>query len=129
MAKNRSLEDKIVRDVYTFETKRTTVQIVSRLALLVLFGITALVFGGVFLDLLHENELYSLIQDCVDAGEYTYLRMSNALTVFLHETPPWLVLLAAGGLLGVIALIFSLVKNRKVYYHKLKSLIAYWFSL
>lgn len=129
MARNRSLEDRIVRDVYRFETKRTTIQVLSRLALLVLFGLTVLVFGGVLLDLLHENDLYSLMQDCLDAGEYTYLRMNNALAVFLHEAPLWLVMLAAVGLLGVIMLIFSLVKNRKVYYHKLKSLIAYWFSL
>lgn len=129
MARNRSLEDRIVRDVYRFETKRTTIQVLSRLALLVLFGLTVLVFGGVLLDLLHENDLYTLMQDCLDAGEYTYLRVNNALAVFLHETPLWLVMLAAVGLLGVIMLIFSLVKNRKVYYHKLKSLIAYWFSL
>lgn len=129
MKKNRSLEDKIVRDVYTFETKRTSLQIIIRLVLLVLFGISVLIFGGVFGDFLYENDLYSLIQDCLDAGEYTYLRMNNVLSVFIHEAPIWLVALAACGSIGVIVLLISLVKNRKVYYHKLKSLIAYWFSL
>ncbi|MFZ2025752.1 MAG: hypothetical protein WAV30_00500 [Microgenomates group bacterium] len=129
MKKNRSLEDRIVRDVYTFETKRTTLQVATRLVLLVLFGVTVLIFGGVLSDLIYENDLYSLIQDCMDAGEYTYLRMNNVVSVFIHEAPAWLVVLAATGILGVVVLVISLVKNRKVYYHKLKSLIAYWFSL
>lgn len=112
-----------------FETKRTSFQVVTRLVLLVLFGITVLIFGGVLGDLFYENDLYSLIQDCLDAGEYTYLRMNNVMSVFLHEAPVWLVVLAASGSLGVVVLFISLVKNRKVYYHKLKSLIVYWFSL
>lgn len=129
MKKNKSLEDRIVRDVYMFETKRTSLQVATRLVLLVLFGISVLIFGGVLGDLFYENDLYSLIQDCLDAGEYTYLRMNNVMNVFLHEAPVWLVVLAASGSLGVVVLFISLVKNRKVYYHKLRSLIAYWFSL
>lgn len=129
MKKNKSLEDRIVRDVYTFETQRTSFQVVVRLVLIMLFGICALVFGGVLGDVFHENDLYSLIQDCLDAGEYTYLRINNVLTVFMQEAPLWLVVLAVSAGIGVIVLLISLVKNRKVYYHRLKSLIAYWFSL
>lgn len=129
MKKNKSLEDRIVRDVYTFETQRTSFQVVVRLVLIMLFGICALVFGGVLGDVFHENDLYSLIQDCLDAGEYTYLRINNVLTVFMQEAPLWLIVLAVSAGIGVIVLLISLVKNRKVYYHRLKSLIAYWFSL
>jgi len=129
MKKNKSLEDKIVQGIYIFETKRVSHQLIIRFILLLLIIFSILVFGGVIGDLLQENGISNLIEEFVANGEYTYFKANELLHVFMRETPTWLITSYSLGFMFGIVLIISLIKNRKVYYHKLKSLIQYWSHL
>lgn len=128
MKTSPSLNEKIVQGVYTFETKRTSGQLIIRFGLMLFAGAVILVFGGVLGDLFQESEIYSLIHEYIQTDGFSFIKINELLYIFFKETPIWLIIMYLAGVIGGVVLLFSLIKNRRVYYHRLKSLIIYWTS-
>ncbi len=118
-----SLSKKILNSIYLYETKRVTTQSAIQLVLIIVFCITILVFGGVIVDIVTENQLLELISNW---------RISNTPligSILIGEIPYWLFLLAGGGVVGVVTLLWYVIGRRRVILHKIQSILSYWFGL
>ena len=129
MKDKKTLKEKIIQSVFVYETKRLTVDLIIKTAILLVSGGMILVFGGIISDMIVESEIGGLIGDFMKEKEYTYSTLRELSGVLFGEIPQWLIVLYAGGLILGCILIGTVIKNWKAVSHKTRSLVRYWFNL
>ena len=116
MKDKKTLKEKIVEGVFVYETKRFTFETFLKVFILCISGATILIFGSVIGDIFVENEMGAL-------------RLGEIGNVIFEEIPVWIFIVYLAGLIVGCILIWTVIKNRKLLFHKIKSLFNYWFHL
>lgn len=128
MRDKRSLNEKIIHSVFAYETTKLTLESLFKIAILTVSTITILIFGGLISDVFIENEMGVLFGDFIKAKEYSYTRILELSGTVLKEIPLPLIWFYLLGLAVGCILVVSIIKNRKLVWHTICSLVGYWFK-
>ena len=124
-----NLEDKILKKVYVFETKRTIITSIVKLVLYVLLGGFVLLTGQAIYEILMEEKAFDLFQIIQEDTEVVKMYVWDTMYVFYQEIPKELALLFLSGviILGVSAII--IIKHSGAIKNKMKALFRFWRKL
>lgn len=120
------LEDRIVKKMYQFETKRTTMEIVATVVGLAI-GVTLVIFltQAVWTELA-ERQTVDLVTIFISDSESAIANWDALIIGIYHESPKALLLgLFFVGYVSVFLIIYMARNHRRVV-KKLRSLVAFW---
>lgn len=124
-----NLEDKILKKVYVFETKRTIIGSIVKLVLYALLGGFVFLTGQAIYEILMEERAFDLLQIIQEDAEVVRMYAWDTLYTFYLELPKELSLLFLAGviILGVSAVV--VIKHSVAIKNKMKALIRFWRKL
>jgi len=123
------LEDRILKKVYVFETKRTLIESIVKIIFYVFLAGFVIFAGQAIYEILMEEGAFDVFQIVGEDIEIIRMFAGDALYTFYQELPKELSLLF---LIGVIILSVSMViviKHFGAIKNKMKALIRFWKTL
>jgi len=123
------LEDKILKKVYVFETKRTILRSIVKLVLYASLAGFVFLTGQAIYEIVMEEGAFDLLQIIQEDIEVVKMYAWDTLYVFYQEIPKELALLFLAGviILGVSAII--IIKHSGAIKNKMKALFRFWRKL
>lgn len=125
----KNLENKILKKVYLFETKKTILEIVSRTVLILLVGFFGFIFTSLLVEILNEQGSFDLLDIFSDDWSMVKKYFFDNLSIFFQETPKLILFLSGVFIVITIILIILLFKNFKIIKNKIRSIINYFSHL
>ena len=122
----KNLEDRILKKVYVFETKRTIIGSIVKLVLYTLLAGFVFLTGQVILEILSEEGAFDLLQIIQEDIEVVKMYAWDTLYTFYQELPKELSLLFLAGVIILVVSAVMVVKHFKVIKNKMKALFRFW---
>ncbi len=124
----RKLEKKILKKVYSFETKRTITEIILRIgSILVVIAAGTVVVVSLLRQLIEQQTL-DMLEIFQEDKEIIKQYLSDVLNTFYQELPKnetiWVIIL----FIFFILLILFFIKNFEKINNRIKALKIYWFK-
>lgn len=123
-----NLEKKIIKQMYLFETKKATFQLVATVAALIVGIVMAWRLGVEAWDELSERQTLDLVTIFINDFETAVKNWDTILIGLYHESPK--IVLSALFVL-VITIIYSafyIFRKRQIIKNRLRSLVMFWFT-
>lgn len=124
----KTLEDKILNKVYTFEARKVTFQLLAKTLILFVSGFVAFLFTQVLIEVFIEEKTYNLFEIFSDDFEVIAKHLSDIMYVIFQETPKSVLFIALLAIILLFAVILTFVRNFGKMRHKLLALYSYWKS-
>ncbi len=122
------LEKKIIRKVYTHETKKTTTELLGRILTIGFVLATVLYIGSLLIRVLDEQGTLEVFEIFHEDADVVRTYFFEVVGILYQEIPKHI---AASLILAVVALLFLIVLFIKSVHRisqKLRALRKYWFS-
>lgn len=124
----QKLENKIVKKIYGFETKKTLIPFLIKAGAIVFFGLTGFAMVLLVIQELVQEQTFDLLQLFQEDFSVIRENIGNVLSVFFQEVS-WDRLILAVIILSItVYLIIKLFRNLRTVKNKLRSIIKFWFS-
>lgn len=121
----KNLEDKILKKVYLYETKRTSIEIIVRVILFSILSLLILLFGVVLFEELIEQKTFDLFQIFSENFEVITRYVFDVLYVFYQELPKVISSIFLALIIFIVLCLFIVIKKLKYFKNKIKSLIKF----
>ena len=122
----KKLEDKIIKRVFVFETKKAFIEIVAKFVLIIALGFFAYIFALVIIDILHEQAAFDLFQIFSEDMEVVRKYIFEAATTFYHELPKLISIFFLAIFIALAALLFFIVKNFSYFKKRIRAIVKFW---
>lgn len=123
------LEKKILKGVYSFETKQTLTDLLLRLISIISFTLGGLMLIVFILEELAQQQTMDVFEIFSEDIETIRENFLEVIGTFFQEAPKGEILIALLTIILAIVLILKIMLNFARVKNKLKSLIKYWFTL
>lgn len=122
------LEKKILKKVYSFETKQTLSQLILRLLLMVSLTTIAILFVTIVMDELREQQTLDMLE--IFNENYVIIKenIMEVLTTFFQELPMIETLFIALIVFIFLVLFLKFILNFTKIKNKIQAIIKYWFA-
>ena len=129
MRKKTNLEKKILKKIYFWELKRTTIDWLLKISSFLIVGLFFYIFIDIFFEILSAQKSFDLFAFFTEDFEVIKKYFFENILIFLFEIPKTILLLIL-----VFGLIFTfisikLIKNWRVYQNKIKSFLKFFKNL
>lgn len=124
----KKLEDKILKKVFVFETKKTTSEMVSKIAVFVILGFLIFIFAAVIIDILNEQKMFDLFELFQENFEVVRRYFFEVFYTFYQGIPKIILYILLFLVLILITLIYLFIKNFAYLKNRIKSIIKFWFK-
>lgn len=124
----KKLEDKILKKVYWFETKKIIREVTTKIMIIFLGGFLSFILFSLLIDSLMAQGSFDLLDIFSDDLEVVRRYFFDNILIFFEETPKLILLLTIVSVVFTFLLTLILIKNLKIIKNKVKSIINYWFK-
>ncbi|MGB9883011.1 MAG: hypothetical protein ACPLRN_00640 [Microgenomates group bacterium] len=121
--KKNNLKEKILKKVYFWELKRTTIDLFLKIIILLISGLFLFVFSEIFFEILNKQKSFDLFNFYGEDFEVIKRYFLDNIFVFWIEMPKYLLLLILFSLLIFFYLGLTLLKNRCILKNKIRSFL------
>ena len=122
----KRLEKKILREVYSFETRQTLLKIVFRLVALISFSLGSIMLAGVVLEQLTKQKTLDMFEIVFEDLETIKENIWEVLATFYLEAPKFEILTVILIIFLTLVMLFQIVLNFTRIKNKINSLIKFW---
>ncbi|OGK23161.1 hypothetical protein A2954_00535 [Candidatus Roizmanbacteria bacterium RIFCSPLOWO2_01_FULL_37_12] len=124
----KKFEKKILKGIYTFETKQTLLQLILRLLAIVSFSLGGVMWIYIIIQKLIYQETLDLFE--IFKEDLLIIRENfwEVIGIFSEEAPVIEILLAICTVILSIFLILNFIQNFAKVKHKLDSIIRFWLN-
>ncbi len=124
----KTLEDKILKRVYRFETKKTLRFLISRIIVLFVLSLTAIIFIQAIGEIYYEERAFDLLALFQEDSEVVRKYFTDTIYVFYLETPKLLLLILILLVAVFLVVLLTVIKNYRKITNKIRSLLHIFFS-
>lgn len=124
----KTLEDKILKRVYRFETKKTLGFLISRIIVLIVLSLTAIIFIQTIGEIYYEERAFDLLTLFQEDSEVVRKYFADTLYIFYLETPKLLLLILFLLVVVFLVVLLTVVKNYRKIMNKIRSLMHFFSS-
>ncbi len=123
----KTLEDKILKKVYRFETKKTLGFLISRIIVLLLLSLTAVIFIQAIGEIYYEERAFDLLALFQEDSEVVRKYFADTLYVFYLETPKVLFFILILLAVFFLVVLLTVVKNYRKIINRIRSFVHIYF--
>ena len=123
------LEDRILKKVYVFETKRTLIESIVKIIFYVFLAGFVILAGQAIYEILMEEGAFDVFQIVGEDIEIIRMFAGDALYTFYQELPKELLLLFFAGVIILSVSMVIVIKHFGAIKNKMKALIHFWKTL
>lgn len=124
----KKLETKIIKKIYSLETKKTAGYLLFRFLLVIFFLFLTFIFTTVTIDILNEQHSFDLLEFFRDDFEVVRKYFFGNLVDFYQELPQPLTHLLLTSIIVVLVIFFIIIKNLDKMKNKLFSIYKFYKS-
>lgn len=122
----KKLEDKIIDSVYRFETKKTGLQIISNIVIMLCVGFVVFIFASLTIDYFSQLHTVDVLEIFTDGMDTVMNNVGNIMNIIYYETPKRLVTLLLISSLLLFYILLTFVTNFESMSKKIQSIIRFW---
>lgn len=120
------LEEKIIKKVYTMETKSFLLSFFVKVSIFVMMALLAVFSGQIIIEVFKEQGTFDLFELFKEDLEIIKRYFFDVVVEFYQETPKLALILTAIAVFILILIISTIIKNRRVIINKVGSLLRFW---
>ncbi len=129
MKNKNNLQNKVLKKVYFWELKKTTIDLFLKIILMLGIGFFLLIFFEIFFEILQEQKSFDLFNFYGEDFEVIKRYFLDNVYVFWMEIPKYLLLIILFLFLIFLYLFLTFIKNWSILKNKVKSLINFFRKL
>jgi len=122
----KKLERKIINTVYTFETKKTVLELILRISSIIIVGFCGILLLVSILRQLIEQQTLDMLQLFKEDGEIIKEYIGDVINTLYEELPKHDVLILIILSVTLLLLVLFFIKNSGKIKNKIRSLRRYW---
>lgn len=126
MKKNNFLEEKIMKKIYFFETKKTTTEIILKTLILIFLVLSLWIFFDIFVSILQEQKTFDLLTLLEEDPEVIRRYFFDNLTIFFLEIPKIILMIFLLLTLLLFLFLLHIKRNWVILKNKVINLVKFW---
>jgi len=124
----KKIEDKIIKKVFVYETKKTFFQGILKIVFFIIISFLTVIIGQAAYEIIKESGSLDFVAIFGEDIEIIQKNLGDSMYVFFQETPKLLILLIFIGLAALIYLVLTFVKKYPIIRNRVKALLKFWFD-
>ena len=124
----KRLEKKILKGVYSFETRQTLSQLILRLLAIMSFTLGGFMLAGVIVKVLIQQQTLDVFEIFFEDIDTIRENIWEVVGTFLQEAPKFEILIAILTVILAVVLVFKFILNFVKIKNKLSSLVKFWLA-
>ena len=122
----KKINQKILKKVYGYETKKTAGQIISLIGIFAVVLLAIFLLGSVIVDLVIEQEAVVVFDFFSEDLEVVKKYFFDSVYVFINSIPQLLIFLFLIGILILVLVVYIIIRNFTKIKNKVELLIKFW---
>jgi hypothetical protein len=122
------LENKILKKIYSWETKNTIVDMLIKIVSFLFVGFIIWLLSTIIIEILQEQKTFSLMDVFQEDFEVIKKYFFDIVYIFYQETPKIVLFLLIIGVAIIIFVSFKIINNFSKIRNKIRSLLKYWLA-
>ena len=122
----KKLEEKIIKKIYTMETKNLLVSFILKAVVFIFMGLLAILSTQIIIEVFKEQETFDMFQLFKEDVEIIRRYFFDVIVEVYQETPKLALVLTVVAIFILLFIIITIIKNWKTILNKGGALLRFW---